>query len=130
MDNSRAANAAILILIAAICTGLFIGARALREVGSARVLCPVIDEDGGVAANPVNCGAGGYTSVTCTNENGSANTVYLGAATVTADDGYPICSVCAGGSALGIDTHQGQMYCATNSASADGGTPILCICGY
>jgi hypothetical protein len=117
-----------IVLVGAVAA--LVAATTLREVASARVLCPVIDVDGGIPAQAVNCGAGGYTSIVCTNEQGATNTVYVGGSVVTTANGYPLCSSCAGGSAMGIDTTQGEMYCTTGAASHDGGTPLSCLCGW
>lgn len=117
-------------LIVAVGTFALTGFKKLTEVDSERVLCPVIDEDGGISASQVTCGAGGFSSVACTNVADSTNIVYLGGSAVTTSDGYPICttaSSCAG-STVQIET--GEVYCTTNTASADGGTPLRCLCGF
>lgn len=122
---------AVVVCIAAVAFVSF-AFKPLREVASARVLCPAIDEDGGIAAASVSCGAGGFNSVTCTNVADSTNVVYFGSSAVTSSTGYPVCttaSSCAG-STLSIDTHKGDLYCTTNTDSADGGTPIKCLCGW
>ena len=123
----NALGAAALVLVACLA---MLGLKTLREVQSVRQLCPVIDVDGGIAAAKVSCGSGGFQSIVCTNEGAAANTVYVGGSDVTATNGYPLCTSCAGGSAISIDTSQGEMYCASNSASADGGTPLKCLCGW
>jgi hypothetical protein len=114
------------------CTEANAAPNRMKEMQSTRVLCPVIDEDGGVAAAAINCGAGGFSTIACANPAGSANIAYIGGSDVTTANGFPICSTgtsCAG-SSVAMDTEQGEPYCTTNAASADGGTPMRCLCGW
>jgi hypothetical protein len=91
----------------------------------------LVAEDGGYGGqSAVRTGAGGagFNSVVCTNL--TSNAVYFGGSTVAASSGYPICttSSCAG-KTLSLDTHGGQMYCAT-AANLDGGyQPVRCMSG-
>lgn len=102
------------------------GARALREVGSARVLCP--SYDGGAASRAlVTCGAGGFQTVACVNASNTA--IHFGGSTVDTTNGYPVCTGCSAGATISMDTSQGQLYCTSTQDSVDGGMPLICICG-
>jgi len=120
-----------LVTVAAMLAVLAVGGLAfktLHHVKSERVLCPVIDVDGGVVAQELATG-GSYNSIACTNTG--SEPVYFGGSSVTTSSGFPVCtdsSNCAG-SAWSLDTQRGQVYCTTATATHDGGTPIRCIYG-
>jgi len=131
-DNTKPIPGWAATLFVVICVGLVsifsMASEPLREVGSGRYLCPVYDEDGGVL--PAAVGPASYSSIDCYNK--SSTVVYVGSVTsAVSGTGYEVCN---GTSCVtptfGMDTHKGQLYCSTASATADGGTPLICAYGW